>query len=91
MPNPTPLSPAAQTVLDAWLKSENGERMLGDPACLAVALRAAVSQVISNVPPPCADFDEHAKGFLAAHVKYRRELLAIAAELEGGPGSSSTH
>jgi hypothetical protein len=44
MSDPTPLSPAAQTVLDAWLKSENGERMLGDPACLAVALRAAADR-----------------------------------------------
>ena len=85
-PGPEPMSPAAQAVLDAWLKSENGERMLGDPACLAAALRAAADQVISRVPPPCADFDEHAKGFLAAHVKYRRDLLAIAAELEDRHG-----
>ena len=36
-----PLSPAAQAVLDAWLSSEKGGRMLGDPCCLAAALRAA--------------------------------------------------
>ena len=41
MTNNFVLSPAAQAVLDAWLGSERGERMLGDPACLAAALRAA--------------------------------------------------
>ena len=50
---------------------------------IAAALRAAADQVISSVPPPCENFDEYAQGFLAAHVKYRAELLAIAAELEG--------
>ena len=44
-PTPTPLSPAAQAVLDAWLSSERGQRMLGDPACLAAAFRAAASQM----------------------------------------------
>jgi hypothetical protein len=39
--------------------------------------------VISSLPPPCEDFDEYAQGFLAAHIQYRAEFLAIAAELEG--------
>lgn len=47
----TQLSPPAQTVLDAWFSSERGERMLGDPACLAVALRAAADQVVEEVSP----------------------------------------
>ena len=34
----SPLSPAVQAVLDAWLSSEKGARMLGDPSCLAAAI-----------------------------------------------------
>ena len=49
---------------------------------MAAALRAAVDQVVSSVPPPCADFDEYAQGFLAAHTRYRAELLVIVTELE---------
>lgn len=74
-----PLSPAAQAVLDHFLADVEISLKHG----VAATLRAAVDQVVSSVPPPCADFDEHAKGFLAAHVKYRRDLLAIATELEG--------
>ena len=85
MADPTPLSPAAQAVLSAFgyyplRASHIAEDLI--PA-LAAALRAAVGLVISSVPPPCEDFDEYAQGFLAAHIKYRDELLAIAAELEG--------
>lgn len=73
-------SPAAQAVIDAYhqeLPPDNG------PGGIAAALRTVADQVISSVPPPCAELDEFAKGFLVAHVVYRRELLAIAAELEG--------
>jgi hypothetical protein len=49
---------------------------------VAAALRAAADQVISPIDPPCEDFDEYAQGFLAAHVKYRSDLFAIATELE---------
>ena len=52
--------------------------------CFAAALEAVADEVVSPVPPPCKDFDEYAQGFLAAHVKYRNELLDIAAELRGG-------
>jgi hypothetical protein len=38
-----PGDPAAQAVLNAWLSSEKGARMLGDPSCLAAALRAVVN------------------------------------------------
>ena len=51
--------------------------------CLADALGKVTDEVMSPVPPPCKDFDEYAQGFLAAHVKYRSELLTIAAELRG--------
>ena len=78
------LSPAAQAVWDAF--NDVSERVgvfedYGD--ALAAALRAAMDQVISSVSPPCEDFNEHDPGFLAAHIKYRDEFLAIAAELEG--------
>ena len=51
--------------------------------CLAAAIEELADQVMSPVPPPCEDFDEEAQGFLAAHVTYRSELLATAAELRG--------
>lgn len=84
MTDHTPLSPAAQAVLDAWLKSENGERMLGDPACLAVALRAAADQVA--VESIWHGHPEH------TGVRWAAEgLRTIAAELEGQQSTSSTH
>jgi len=58
--------------------------------CLAAALEAAVDRVISKVSPPCEDFDQEAQGFLAAHVTYRSELLAIAAELRGATTTTET-
>lgn len=79
----TPLSPAPQAVWGAFndaYETLGPLEDMGQP--IAAALRAAADQVISSVPPPCADFDEYAKGFLAAHVKYRRDFLAIATELE---------
>jgi len=79
----TDLSPAAQAVMTAG--TMGNPNVINDPVyrqCIAAALRAAADQVISPLPPPCEDFDEYAQGFLAAHVKYRAELLAIAAELK---------
>ena len=78
-----PFSPAAQAVLDAFERARDAALDEDDMLGLAAALRAAADQVISSLPPPCEDFDEYAQGFRAAHVKYRAELLAIAAELEG--------
>lgn len=79
MANSTSLSPAAQAVLDAFRAVPD----LRDCPSIAAALRAVADQVVSPVSPPCEDFDEYAQGFLAAHIKYRNEFLAIAAELEG--------
>jgi len=76
----TKLSFAAQAVLDAAI---NVAESPDAESIAAAALRAAADEVISSLPPPCEDFDEYAQGFLAAHVKYRAELLAIANELEG--------
>lgn len=75
------LSPAAQAVLDAWLSSERGERMLGDPACLAAALRAAADQVVPDDPNEAMYFTTEA--IRLNRMSIRAELLAIAAELEG--------
>ena len=74
----TNLSPAAQAVIDAYYSTNDD---LAGPA-LAAALRAAANQVISSVSPPCEDFNEYDQGFLAAHIKYRDEFLAIADELD---------
>lgn len=78
------LSPAAKTVLDAFLgDAENTGLQVDDlRENVAAALRAAVDEVISSIPPPCGDYDEYAQGFLGAHVKYRGQLLEIAADLE---------
>jgi hypothetical protein len=75
----TNLSPAAQAVLDAF----DGVPLAKTRRFhISAALRAAADQVISPVSPPCEDFDEYAQGFLAAHIQYRDEFLAIADELE---------
>jgi hypothetical protein len=73
-----PLSPQAQAVVDAWLSSEKGARMLGDTCCLAAALRAAADQVVPDSSP----LDRAYWSPFAAQI--RAEWLAIAAELEAG-------
>ena len=84
MTDTTPLSPAAQAVLKAACIHHGlfNEEIVQRRRMVAAVLRAAADQVISSVPPPYEDFDEFAQGFLAAHIKYRAEFLAIAAELE---------
>lgn len=49
---------------------------------IAAAIQVALNSVISPVDPPVEDFDEYSQGFLAAHLKYRAEFLAIIKELE---------
>ena len=83
----TNLSPAAQAVWDAAYHTPAGCAYEYE---LAAALEKATDEVISPVPPPCKDFDEYAQGFLAAHVKYRAELLTIAAELRGTTATTET-
>jgi hypothetical protein len=82
MTDPTPLSPAAQGVWEAFNQDEAGVFVdYGDK--LAAALRAAADQV---VPPQ----QETPWGSIvqahAAELRIRNELLAIAAELEGVNG-----
>lgn len=76
----TNLSPAARAVLDAACDSLDRRGYIRDQ--VAAALQAVADQVISSVSPPCEDFNEYDQGFLAAHIKYRDEFLAIADELE---------
>jgi hypothetical protein len=75
-----PLSPAAQAVLDAlYLEELNGPQQLMARAHAAAALRAVVEQLgYSNVPEEFAH--------LRPLVIDSDDLLAIAAELEGGNG-----
>ena len=88
----TELSPAAQAVVNAAVEAGGGYGKATPVlhARLAAALEKATNEVISPVPPPCKDFDEYAQGFLAAHVKYRSELLVIAAELRGDTTPTET-
>jgi len=69
LPVPTPLSPAAQAVMDAWSKDEGGVYLEGDPERLAAALRAAADQLI-NVKWSVEMWELH------------QEFHAIATELE---------
>ena len=80
----TDLSSATQAVWRAHEQVLGDECVLTetDMKALAAALRAVADQVISSVSPPCEDFNEYDQGFLAAHIKYRDEFLAIADELE---------
>jgi hypothetical protein len=81
----TPLSPAAQAVLDAYRKDWTDEHFKQDDKCLAAALRAVADQVDAvNVP-------DHIRG--DAYWSYRNgraaakaHLIAIADELEGFNG-----
>jgi hypothetical protein len=80
----TDLSPAAQAVLDAFLKTPGEEPMPGwnYGRDIAAALRAAVDQVVPDKCPPIEDFNEFDQGYAVAHITHRQALLAIAAELE---------
>ncbi len=72
------LSPAAQAVLDAYRSIWLDEPLECDVECLAAALRAAADQVASPIPDDCT------ADVFNRQLKIRAELLAIAAELEGG-------
>lgn len=80
------LSPAAQAVLDGFRAVPS----LMDGPSIAGALRAAANQVVPDEPKPSADSDYHLMNWSKSLDQYaqrqqtRAELLAIAAELEGG-------
>ena len=76
-----PLSPAAQTVLEAsheaWVTKD-------DPISIAAAaLHAAADEI--DAPPSILDVPEQQQRWYGLGVaNFKRKLLAIAAELEGG-------
>lgn len=74
MTNPTPLSPAAQAVWDAFNEDEAGVFVdYGDK--LAAALRAAINQIVHSDPLGNDCCIDQALGV-------RADFLALAAELE---------
>ena len=82
MTDPTPLSPAAQAVLDA----ANGRSSYGPDDCLnesrwiaAAALRALADQLRLELPLGDTDADA---GVFAAHQAITAAILAIATQLE---------
>jgi hypothetical protein len=87
MTTPTPLSPAAKAVLDAFWNGLDCSDDWGN-ANLAAALCAAADQVTSEFyDPPRKDgnlyIDGMADGKILRNGDIRAALLAIAAELEG--------
>lgn len=87
MTNPTPLSPAALAVWEAFNQDEAGVFVdYGDK--LAAALRAAADQVVpDNYDPPRGasypEKDAFIDGKCVRNEDIRFQLLAIAAELGG--------
>ena len=86
----TPLSPAADAVLDAYMNNCGwlDGPLEKDYRCAAAALRAAADQVVPEGPKPSANSDYHLMNWTKSLDQYyqrqatREELLAIAAELE---------
>jgi hypothetical protein len=84
----TDLSPAAEAVLNAYENSPRNGFCLGEQKALAAALRAAADQVVPEEPDlnPVGAWSTYDWNHMNA-TKYqreesRRQLLAIAAELE---------
>ena len=78
------MSPAAQAVLDAAVCHP----VFATHKRLAVALRAAADEVVPEIDEPewgaCTDMHCDIELY-TAHMRTRRKLLAIAAELEAQP------
>lgn len=78
----TNLSPAAQTILDAWENEWSKANLCHDQHSIAAVLRAAADQVVpeqalEDVPGRFVNACCHEQ-----RQRTRRQLLAIAAELE---------
>jgi hypothetical protein len=73
----TSLSPAAQSVLDAYRSTHLSINNL------VAALRATADQVVPDKCPPIEDFNEFDQGYAVAHITHRQALLDIAIQLEG--------
>jgi hypothetical protein len=87
-----PLSPAAQAVMDAFLKAPMGQSHVDDDLiAIAAALRAAADQVVpEQFEPPAGEGEPWPRDYqLMSDSKWEQrqhihaQLLAIAAELEG--------
>lgn len=88
-----PLSPAAQAVLDAYYRELPPD---GKPGGIAAAIRALVEQVV----PREIRAPDHSRASMADRLaiackclqrqETRAELLAIAAELDGGNTTTET-
>jgi len=76
------LSPASQAVLDAYDHAPFVDYDIDDRVAIAAALRAVADQVVPKEWPTIEDYNEYEQGIAAAHIKYRNQILAIAAELE---------
>jgi hypothetical protein len=72
-----PLSPAAQAVLDAYLKAPDNRLIV------AAALRVAADQVVPEEQPPRGGMRPSGTAQQFQRAATRRKFLAIAAELEG--------
>lgn len=77
------LSPQAQAVLNAFLRTPCDDKLL-----VAAALRAAADQVVPETAKPSANSDYHLMNWTKSLDQYyqreqtRAELLSIATELE---------
>jgi hypothetical protein len=81
----TELSPQAQAVMDAFLKAPMGQSHVDDDLiAIAAALRATADQVVPK--PIRLPRDSYTEGAYDQRLNDRQQLLAIAAELEGGNG-----
>jgi len=76
-----PLSPAAQAVYDAWYEAIDAYSEQDPPPQLAAALRAAADQVVPE--ETWLGTEEPCYAYYRQRCNTRRQLLAIAAELEG--------
>ena len=92
MPDSTPLSPAVQAIraaVDAVFARSPAPPTTDDIA--AAVLQAAVDQVVPERDCPDTEEWPGQSAWVQAELGARFRLLAIAAELEGGTSTSSTH
>lgn len=79
MRNPTPLSPAAQAVMDATSGTYGNYQFSARGQMIAAAYRAAAAHLPSSAMYPSSDWG---RGWRTGINDARQGLLAIAAELD---------
>lgn len=77
------LSPAAQSVLDAYANAPWSD-LSGDRLAIAAALRIAVKHAKKEVQPHPAYSEQQFWAFCCGAGRVGDEILALAAELDGG-------